>query len=558
MYIEVDSDRREKIRWAVVVTACLLIALMFALGGCGSSGSSGSSGAGSMKGSISSSGKVTMIGDGSDTIRILSGSENKELEPVIAAYADKNNVTVEMTYEGSLDIMRSLQQKDFDYDAVWPASSIWLNAGDTLHRVKHAESISINPVVFGIRKSLAQDLGFVGKEVSVNDILDAILAGKLKFCMTSATQSNSGASAYIGFIHALLGSPDVITMEDLKNTDMQEKLTELLSGIDRSSGSSDWLKDMFVKGDFDAMVNYECLMISANEQLEAERKEPLYVVYPYDGLSIADSPLGYVDQGDKKAEERFEAFQEYLLSDEAQDQIQKTGRRTAYTGISDDNKKVFKEEWGLQPDRVLSPFKMPEADVLEECLNLYQSDVRKPSLTVYCLDYSGSMQGEGNEQLVAALEQVLIQKNAAKNYLQASPGDVTILIPFSGSVISTLTAEGSGEEQDDLYAQVKELMPMGGTDMYGALEHGLDVLNGYDLSKYTTAFIVMTDGESEDYSDRFRKVYEKDGRNIPVFSIMYGYADSTQLDQLAELTNARVFDGREDLVGAFQKVRGYN
>ena len=59
---------------------------------------------------------------------------------------------------------------------------------------------------------------------------------------------------------------------------------------------------------------------------------------------------------------------------------------------------------------LLSPIKMPAADVLFECLNLYQTDFRKPSLTVYCLDYSGSMSGEGNEQLVQAMEQLLIQE----------------------------------------------------------------------------------------------------------------------------------------------------
>ena len=34
--------------------------------------------------------------------------------------------------------------------------------------------------------------------------------------MTSATQSNSGCSAYIGFLYALLGNPDVITSESLQ------------------------------------------------------------------------------------------------------------------------------------------------------------------------------------------------------------------------------------------------------------------------------------------------------------------------------------------------------
>ena len=73
------------------------------------------------------------------------------------------------------------------YDAVWPASSLWLTAGDTQYRVKHAQSISITPVVFGIRQGLAEELGFVGTEVSVSDLLSAIQSGKLNFCMTSAT-----------------------------------------------------------------------------------------------------------------------------------------------------------------------------------------------------------------------------------------------------------------------------------------------------------------------------------------------------------------------------------
>ena len=35
---------------------------------------------------------------------------------------------------------------------------------------------------------------------------------------------------------------------------------------------------MFLEGDYDAMVNYECLMIQANRELEARGEEPLYVV----------------------------------------------------------------------------------------------------------------------------------------------------------------------------------------------------------------------------------------------------------------------------------------
>ena len=506
----------------------------------------------------SGSGDVSVLGSGDQTLRIVSGSENKELEPILEEYADEEDIRIEMSYKGSLDIMRLLEEEDISYDAVWPASSLWLTVGDTDHRVKHAESISITPVVFGIRRGLAEELGFVGREVSVRDILSAIEAGKLKFCMTSATQSNSGASAYIGFLYALLGNPEMITMEDLQSEELKTQVRELLYGVDRSSGSSDWLKDMFLEGDFDAMVNYECLMIQTNEVLEDRGEEPLYVVYPYDGLSLADSPLGYVDQGEEEKEELFLGLQEYLLSEETQDAIQRTGRRTGYTGISERNREIFREEWGLQPDRVLSPIRMPETEVLFECLNLYQTELRKPSLSVYCLDYSGSMSGRGNRQLVEAMEQLLIQENAAKNFLQASQDEVNILIPFNSEPIDVFMAAGNGSEMEGLYERVEEQTPGGGTNMYSAIVEGLDLLYSFDLSDYTPAIILLTDGQSGGSIDDIEPYYSDLGVSIPIFSIMFGDADESQLEELAEYSNARVFDGRENLTEAFRSVKGYN
>ena len=506
----------------------------------------------------SGSGDVSVLGSGDQTLRIVSGSENKELEPILEEYADEEDIRIEMSYKGSLDIMRLLEEEDISYDAVWPASSLWLTVGDIDHRIKHAESISITPVVFGIRKSLAEELGFVGREVSVRDILSAIEAGKLKFCMTSATQSNSGASAYIGFLYALLGNPEMITMEDLQSEELKTQVRELLYGVDRSSGSSDWLKDMFLEGDFDAMVNYECLMIQTNEILEDRGEEPLYVVYPYDGLSLADSPLGYVDQGEEEKEELFLGLQEYLLSEETQDAIQRTGRRTGYTGISERNREIFREEWGLQPDRVLSPIRMPETEVLFECLNLYQTELRKPSLSVYCLDYSGSMSGRGNRQLVEAMEQLLIQENAAKNFLQASQDEVNILIPFNSEPIDVFMAAGNGSELEGLYERVEEQTPGGGTNMYSAIVEGLDLLYSFDLSDYTPAIILLTDGQSGGSIDDIEPYYSDLGVSIPIFSIMFGDADESQLEELAEYSNARVFDGRENLTEAFRSVKGYN
>ena len=496
-----------------------------------------------------------------EKIRILSGSENQELEGILKKCAKKTGVNLEITYQGSVDIMRTLQQGAGEYDAVWPASSLWLSLGDTGHLVKHAQSVSLTPVVFGIRESLAQELGFTQGDVSVRDILQAIREGKMSFCMTSATQSNSGSSAYLGFLYALLGT-DELTAQDLESESLKTDIRELLSGIDRSSGSSDWLKEMFLKGDFDAMVNYECLIISANRQLEQEGRETLYAVYPYDGLSIADSPLGYVDHGDDKKEEAFLKVQEYLLSQEAQDDIQRTGRRTGYEGVKEGNEDVFRKDWGIDAERILSPIPVPSAEVLLEALNLYQTEFRKPSLTVYCLDFSGSMKGKGNEQLVEAMGQILIQENAAKNLLLAGEDEVNIIIPFSDTAFDTWIApDASADSLEGLYREIEEEISVGGTDIYQAARVGLELIAAnYDLGRYTPAIILMTDGMSngsENFED-FREAYEAVGADVPVFSILFGDAKKSELEALAELTNARVFDGRKDLVGAFRSVKGYN
>ena len=492
-------------------------------------------------------------------IRILSGSENQELETIIQECSEATGVEIQMEYKGSVDIMRELENGAPDYDAVWPASSIWVSMGDTGHLIKHSQSISMTPVVFGIRESLAEKLGFVGEKVSVNDILTAIRDGEMSFCMTSATQSNSGASAYIGFLYALLGKQEGLTAEDLQKPDLQADIRELLSGVERSSGSSDWLKDMFLEGDYDAMVNYECLIIDANQQLEEEGKEPLYVVYPYDGLSIADSPLGYVDHGDEEKEEAFLAVQEYLLSDKAQAEIEATGRRINAGGVSKENQDVFNSDWGIDTERILSPIQMPEAAVLTEALNIYQTSFKKPSLNIYCLDFSGSMSGTGEEQLKEAMAQILLQENARKNFLQANAGEVNEVVFFDDTILDVqAAADDSDEALAELNQKVADFQIAGGTDIYRAAAEALEIASGYDLTNYTPAIILMTDGRSNYNYSNFEEVWNRYEEDIPIFSITFGDADPGQLEELAKISGGRVFDGTKDLTAAFRSVKGYN
>lgn len=508
--------------------------------------------------------EADFIAEGGDqTLRIVSGSENKELQPMIEKFAQENHISIEMDYLGSLDIMRLLQSDNIQYDAVWPASSIWLTMGDTHHRLKYTETTSISPIAFGIKESKAKALGWIDKDdVKISDIIEAIQSKKLKFAMTSASQSNSGASAYLGFLSAIAKkSDDVISKEDLQNQSVQTEIKKLLSGVNRSSGSSNWLVDLFLQGDYDAMVNYETLIIQTNLKLQEQGREPLYLIYPEDGLAISDSPLAYVDNGDAEKEKLFNKFQEYVLSEKGQSQIEETGKRSAFGTVTEANQKIFKKEWGIDLNKVLEPIKYPAPDVIMESLTLYQTQFKKPALTYYVLDYSGSMDGKGNEQLLNALEQVMIPENAAQNLLQGTSNDRTYIVPFNSSVMDVHEAKGNGKEMKALYDQAQSISPDGGTALFLALDQTLTMIEedyANNLSDYTPMIVILSDGMATDAPDQFNSHYQSMGMDIPIFSIMFGNAEEDQLKELANLSNGRVFDGREDLIKAFQSVKGYN
>src|SRR5262249_10603105 len=155
----------------------------------------------------------------------------------------------------------------------------------------------------------------------------------------------------LGFLTAFAGNPEVLTSEHLTNNDVRVLIKKFLGQVNRSSGSSGFLKDLMIdRYDLlDAMVNYEAMMIEANQTLVAQGKEPLYAIYPVDGLTIADSPLAYVNKGNASKEQAFKELQQYLLSPAAQHQIEALGRRTGLVGMGAEqaDSRVFNPDWGV-------------------------------------------------------------------------------------------------------------------------------------------------------------------------------------------------------------------
>jgi Ca-activated chloride channel homolog len=494
---------------------------------------------------------------------IVAGSENDILEPMVQEFCASRSATCTVRYKGSLDIALSLKAgSDPSTDAVWPAASIWIDMFDTARRVKSVKSIAQMPVILGVRRSKAQELGWIGAKVTSKDILAAVEAGKLKFLMTSATQSNSGAAAYLSMLAAGIGKPDLIEAGDLDKEQVQATARALLRGVQRSAGSSGWLADLYREGErngarYQAMWNYEAVIKETNDKLIEAGLEPLYAIYPEDGVSVADSPLGFVDRGrGKEVETFFNDLQAFLLTNDIQARIAKTGRRVE---LGRAKPLAADAKTNIDPGRQLTVIRPPEPAVIQKALAIYQEALRKPSLTALCLDVSGSMRGTGEQQLLDAMRFLLDPVRTRELLVQWTKSDEIIVLPFSDRVQWVARATGADDQQAALLARTLQLKADGGTDFYACSARALAVMKPLvDAGNHLPAIVVMTDGKSQGAMQAFENAWRADGQRVPVFGVTFGDADRSQLDALTKLTGGRVFDGTKSLTDAFRAVRGYN
>jgi Ca-activated chloride channel family protein len=282
------------------------------------------------------------------------------------------------------------------------------------------------------------------------------------------------------------------------------------------------------------------------------------LIYPTDGVPINDSTLAFIDHynGTKK-KDNYLLLQQYLRSKEGQDKLESLGRRTWYGGVnSNANKDYFKKDWGIDTEEYLTGTKFPSREVITLAINKYIEELRKPSHTVFCLDYSGSMYGEGIDDLRKAMNYILDYEQAGKDQLQFSKKDKITVLPFSSYVLNEWNTD-NGKETQKLINNINNKSPSGGTAIYDCSITGLNLLSN-ESDDYLKTVILMTDGANNTGSfTSLERKYKSINEEIPIYSITFGSARESELRDIAKLTNAKVFDGRTNLLEAFKEVRGY-
>ena len=139
-----------------------------------------------------------------------------------------------------------------------------------------------------------------------------------------------------------------------------------------------------------------------------------------------------------------------------------------------------------------------------------------------------------------------------------SDKDIIDVIPF-GSKIIDIWSTSEGLSREDILDKIYSTELNGATALYPASIKAIELLNEEENEEYVSSVILMTDGQANvgTYSE-LENYYLKIGKEYPIYSITFGNADESELSDISNLTNGKVFNGKENLLYAFKKVRGYN
>ncbi|MFI6145188.1 substrate-binding domain-containing protein [Streptomyces sp. NPDC051109] len=490
-------------------------------------------------------------------LRVLASSELADMEPVLKAAKAATGVGVELTWSGTLDAAEQVAsgKADGTYDAIWLSSNDYLRLRpEAAGKLSSETPVMSSPVALGVRAEALARLGWKPEEVTWSAVHEAVAAGKLTYGMTDPVRSNSGFSALVSVASGLSGAQAALTDADVQTA--RPKLKEFFAGQRLTSGSSGWLATAYAKrGDVDALVNYESVLLSMNR----DAKTGLTVIRPRDGVVTAHYPLTLLTSAPAGARESGRALTDYLSGAEAQQAItEKTFRRPVAAGV--------RPAAGLNADKRRElPFPGTRS-VADGLLASYENELRRPSRTVYVLDTSGSMAEEDRiGRLRSALTELTGTGGSGTGQRFRDREEVTLL-PFGDKVKKVLThvvePGDPGPALNAIRGDVKALQPEGGTAVYGSLKAAYEHLGEGNADAFTS-IVLMTDGQSGDKAKDFDSFYAglpDAQKHTPVFAVLFGASDRKELTHVTELTGGRVFDatgGSGSLDGAFEEIRGY-
>ena len=513
--------------------------------------------------------------DDPKVLSIVMGSEQHLVfEQIVRPWCEKNGLTCKAEELGSVDQANKLSQDCTalpPYDVFWFASTVFEQIGnEKCNNLVDSAPMFSSPIVFAGWRHVMDGLGFTpGSDTSIQQILDVVESGKTDVWITNPTQSNSGATVFFAFLNYFAGNPPgkALTQEQLDSEQVQSGITRLMNKFTHTPPSTKTMMDECIASPdrCDAVFTYEALVIETNRERVPNGQEPMTVVYPQGSLAFADSPLGFLPHGDnseKKA--NFKRLQNYLLSPEAQQALLQLGRRPINSsGLSLPNvpqdilDNVFRRDWGIVTDRQEQPIRFPSAQVIENALYNYNTVYRQPGNFVYCIDGSGSMDGDGWKGVEEAANILFDPDNAKKYMLLANPRDSTTVFIFDDGIKGGPWTVNGNKREDllDLRKKITDSSPGGGTNLRGCLARAADVFRSYGGDTRKKAVVLLTDGNDGGHDSA--AIDQLASMQIPVIAIGLGQVDEHDLRDVIVAKTGGTYIHKDSVVSALRDAAGF-
>jgi Ca-activated chloride channel family protein len=492
-------------------------------------------------------------GNSDTTLRVLASSELADLGPLLDELHQETGVRLSMEYQGTVDASNALTPGKYQHDIAWLSSDRYFQlklkqsgyAGPTPERI----STMASPVVVGLKPKAAAAARAASADGQPTwaDLADLAAAGSLRFGMASPQHNGSGLDALIGVATAAAGSGGTLRAEDLVCDRLRGFWTGHRAGADTDAG----LLDEYVRQQdgLDGMIGYESTLLTGNSRV----REQLEIVYPRDGMVLAEYPMLLLDPAKQQAYQR---VTDWLRSDPVQKKISdRTLRRPLKPDVPRDNR--------LAPAIGNALYYPNRKEIVDQLIERYASPaVRTPDHVIFVLDYSLSMRGGRVAGLRSAFAGLTGERGAdttaSGKFTRFYQGERITLLRFAGTVLEERDVTVGGA------ADLTALREFVGADNFAertAIWSALD--HAYRKAADTVAaephrhvsVVLMTDGENNAGFSVDEFLARRDilpSRGIRTYAIRFGEADPAALGRVGTMVDANATSLRQ----AFKEIRG--
>lgn len=482
----------------------------------------------------------------SGKIRIGISSENLILEPDIRSLTQKTtNKPIEIITKGSVTLTEMACQGELDAiaiaDEMWPSikcpEANWIDTSDSLYQTR---------VQFALPTATAKKLGWDNKIVTRNEVLTALQSGRLNLATTIPTYSNSGYNTLLWLTReAIIPNlvPEQITPQALR------PLQPIYKNLAQKSESTSYLAQKLAQNwQSNTLAALYRFLYAPDGKALYHKGQKMFLNQPVTLVEVTPAipvtPTWFVTTKD-------ESLKQQLIEG-------------VFESLKRANPNTFKQLQNQNPpfDAQVTRETTPVPEVHRQLLANFHPSIRQKRWIIGIIDASGSMKGEGYEQLKAAFEQLLLPENAKANFLY-SPSDRFDLVVYQSKMAYSIPYErqlnNEAIRKKLWHSLNSKVRPKGGTPVdRGLLEGFQTALNIPD--DYKTEIFLFTDGRFNDpITPQLLDIYQQlQDRDAELTIVGAGNVDALQLKELAGKLDARAIisqDSSQTLDELFKAFR---